>query len=226
MNHLKSLEKTDERPEGQEARRGGRPPAGTDPQKRRQIVEGASEVFSTLGFDAASMSDVARAAQVSKATLYVYFQDKEHLFTAVCAEKRDRNISEMIATLDTSKPIEEMLHAFGADLLRKISQPVVVAANRIVIGVAERMPDVGNEFFKAGPLRLVDAFAQFLERHHAQGTLKIDDSFLAAVQFLELAQASVFRPRLYALTTEPASEDEIQKVVRSAVRVFLAAYRA
>ena len=43
-------------------RRGGRPAAGTDPQKRRQILEGAGRIFSTLGFDAASMSDVAREA--------------------------------------------------------------------------------------------------------------------------------------------------------------------
>ena len=55
------------------------------------------------------MSDVAHEAQVSKATLYVYFQDKEHLFTAICAEKRDRNIVELIAFLDTDKPIETVL---------------------------------------------------------------------------------------------------------------------
>lgn len=212
--------------EAVEQRRGGRPPAGTDPQKRRQILEGGGRVFSTLGFDAASMSDVAREAGVSKATLYVYFQDKEHLFTAVCAERRDRNISEMIAMLDADKPLEEMLLAFGSEILRKISQPFVVAAHRIVIGVAERMPEIGNEFFEAGPLRIADAFAAFIEKHNARGNLKIEDSFLAAVQFLELSQAMIFRPRLYAVTKEPATEDEVHKVVGSAVRVFLAAYRA
>ena len=89
-----------------EARRGGRPPAGTDPQKRQKILEGAGRVFSTLGFDAASMSDVAREAEVSKATLYVYFENKEQLFTSICAERRDRNIAELMAILDTSRPLE------------------------------------------------------------------------------------------------------------------------
>ncbi len=222
MSTLKSLEKNEQtRPE---VRRGGRPPAGTDPEKRRQIVEGAGRVFATLGFDAASMSDVAREAQVSKATLYVYFQDKEHLFAAVCGERRDRNIAEMIAMLDSTKPLEETLTAFGTEMLRRVTQPFVVATNRIVIGVAERMPDVGNEFFEAGPMRVVKAIAEFLERHAAQGNLEAEDSVLAAVQFLELCQATVFRPRLYAMNKEPASEDEIRKVVASAVRVFLAAY--
>lgn len=227
MSKLNPLDKSRLGEEGpSDSRRGGRPPAGTDPQKRQQIVEGASRVFSTLGFDAASMSDVAREAQVSKATLYVYFQDKEHLFTAICGERRDRNIGEMIAMLDPEQPVEKTLLAFGSEMLRRVSQPYVVATNRIVIGVAERMPDVGQEFFEAGPIRLVKAVAEFLERHTAKGTLRIDDSFLAAVQFLELAQASVFRPRLYGVTTEPAPDDEIRKVVASAVRVFLAAYRA
>jgi AcrR family transcriptional regulator len=214
---------TDEQPE---PRRGGRPPAGTDPTKRRQIVDGASRVFSTLGFDAASMSDVAREAQVSKATLYVYFQDKEHLFTAICSERRDRNIAELIDLLDASKPLEETLHTFATEAMRRISLPEVVAAHRIVIGVAERMPDVGNEFFKGGPLRVAEALASFLDEHAKRGALKVENSILAATQFLELAQATLFRPRLYALTLEPASDAEIEKVVSSAVRVFLAAYRA
>lgn len=207
-----------------DVRRGGRPPAGTDPQKRKQILEGAGRVFSTLGFDAASMSDVAREAQVSKATLYVYFQDKEHLFTAICAERRNRNIAELIALLDTTRPIEEVLTQFGSDLLRRISQPFVVAASAIVIGVAERMPDVGREFFEGAPLRLTNAVAKFIDHHVAKGTLAVEDSFLAAAQFLEVAQATVFRPRLYGVIKEPASEEEIHKVVTSAVRMFMAAY--
>ena len=159
--------------EAVEQRRGGRPPAGTDPQKRRQILEGGSRVFSTVGFDAASMSDVAREAGVSKATLYVYFEDKEHLFTAVCGERRDRNIGELIAMLDTSAPIEETLKTLSTEMLQRVTQSNVLAAHRIIIGVAERMPDVGREFFETGPLRLVRAFASYLDVHVANGTLKM-----------------------------------------------------
>jgi AcrR family transcriptional regulator len=207
-------------------RRGGRPAAGTDPRKRRQILEGAGRIFSTVGFDAASMSDVARDAQVSKATLYVYFEDKEHLFTAICAERRDRNISELIAVLDVAKPLEAVLTEFGIELLTRLSQPFVMAAHRIVIGVAERMPEVGREFFEAGPRRLALALAKFIDQHVAAGRLKVADSYLAAAQFLELVQAAVFRPRLYGAITEPPSREEIDKVVASAVSMFLAAYGA
>ncbi len=165
-------------PQGEE-RRGGRPAAGTDPQKRRQILDGAGRIFSELGFDATSMSDVARAAQVSKATLYVYFQDKEHLFTAICAEHRDRNIAEKIALLDVNRPIVEVLIRFGVQILTTLSEPFVVAAHRIVIGVAERMPEIGSEFYEAGPVRVIVAVTEYLDHHVASGELKIEDTRLA-----------------------------------------------
>src|SRR3974390_692038 len=58
-----------------------------DNTKRRQIVQGARAMFLARGFDAASMSDIARAAGVSKGTLYVYFENKEQLFEAIVHEE-------------------------------------------------------------------------------------------------------------------------------------------
>ena len=54
--------------------------------KRRQILDGACKVFLDLGFDGASMGAIARAAGVSKGTLYVYFADKCRLFEAIVEE--------------------------------------------------------------------------------------------------------------------------------------------
>lgn len=207
-----------------EDRRGGRPAAGTDPQKRRQILDGAGRIFSTAGFDASSMSDVAREARVSKATLYVYFQDKEHLFTAICAERRDRNLSEMIALLDLERPAKEVLTHFSIEFLTLLSQPFVVAAHRIVIGVAERMPEVGTEFFEGGANRLATAVAKFLDHHVAAGRFKIPDTYLAAAQYLELVQAAIIRPRLYGVATELPTRDEIERNVASALALFSAGY--
>ena len=59
---------------------GGRNDGGA---KRRQIMEGARQVFLSGGFDGASMNDVARAAGVSKGTLYAYFNSKDELFEAI-----------------------------------------------------------------------------------------------------------------------------------------------
>ena len=62
------------------------PEASDDSAKRRQIVDGARSVFMARGFDAASMGDIAKAAGVSKGTLYVYFKDKDELFGAIVGQ--------------------------------------------------------------------------------------------------------------------------------------------
>src|ERR1700681_1589822 len=61
--------------------------ADEDGAKRCQIIKGARRVFLAQGFDAASMGEIARAAGVSKGTLYVYFQSKEELFDAIVGEE-------------------------------------------------------------------------------------------------------------------------------------------
>ncbi|MGY4415682.1 DNA-binding transcriptional regulator YbjK [Bradyrhizobium sp. LB7.1] len=59
-----------------------------DSSKRRQILDGARKVFMDLGFDGASMGEIARAAQVSKGTLYVYFADKSALSSKPSSSRR------------------------------------------------------------------------------------------------------------------------------------------
>src|SRR5262245_4805346 len=83
-----------------------------DGSKRRQILDGARKVFMDLGFDGASMNEIARAAGVSKGTLYVYFADKSRLFEAIV---EDEALEKGKATfnLDPSRDIETTLREFG-----------------------------------------------------------------------------------------------------------------
>src|SRR5436853_1596124 len=62
-------------------------PAEEDSAKRKQRLAGARRVFLALGFDGASMGEIARVAGVSKGTLYVYFADKHHLFEAIVEQE-------------------------------------------------------------------------------------------------------------------------------------------
>ena len=51
--------------------------ADTSSAKRRQILDGARQVFSELGYERASVDQIAARAGVSKATVYNHFQDKK-----------------------------------------------------------------------------------------------------------------------------------------------------
>jgi TetR/AcrR family transcriptional regulator of autoinduction and epiphytic fitness len=198
--------------------------AGEDPVKRRQILEGARKVISAKGFDAASMNDITRAAGVSKGTIYVYFENKEQLFEALIAEEREQQARPLFEDMDAEPDIARALAAFGRKLVKLVTSPQVLRAQRVVIGVTERMPDMGRTFYEAGPLRGARFLQAYLDRRVAAGDMDIPDTLHAAMQFLELAQAGLVRPRLYAYTGAPPDEAEVSRAVDGAVRLFMAGY--
>jgi AcrR family transcriptional regulator len=54
--------------------------------RRRSILDAARAVFAAKGFEASTMDEVAAEAELSKGTLYLYFQSKEDLFVALATE--------------------------------------------------------------------------------------------------------------------------------------------
>lgn len=62
--------------------------------KRQAILQAAVRVFSEKGYFGARMRDVAAAAQVADGTLYLYFESKEALLTAVLEEFAETFVQE------------------------------------------------------------------------------------------------------------------------------------
>ena len=176
-----------------------------------------------LGFDAASMNDITREAAVSKGTIYVYFQNKEDLFAAMVEEERAAFLRTVRTALDSNDDMEAGLYDFGITFVTHMTDEKVISAMRTVLGVRERMPALCQRFFK-GPENLRTVMRGFLERHVAAGTLVIDDIELAAGQFLDLASGSFFKLRLFGTLEATPPREEMDRVIRGAVRVFMAAY--
>jgi AcrR family transcriptional regulator len=202
---------------------GGRWAAGEDPAKRRQILEGAKRVFMKLGFDAASMNDVTREAGVSKGTLYVYFANKEELFTAMMETERAAFVASVRAALKESSDPDVALRDFGMTFVTHLTADKVINAMRTVIGVRDRMPHLCQRFF-SGPENIRTVLREFLAVQVAAGRFEIDDIDLAARQFLELCGGSFFKLRLFGDMEAPPPQEEMNRVVSGAIRVFIAAY--
>src|SRR5215472_11853539 len=93
-----------------------------DSSKRRQILDGARKVFMDLGFDGASMGEIARAAGVSKGTLYVYFADKNQLFGAI-VETEIVDYSKELYNFYAERPVTETLAEFGRAYIQILCRP-------------------------------------------------------------------------------------------------------
>jgi AcrR family transcriptional regulator len=191
--------------------------------KRRQILDGARRVFLAEGFDGASMGEVARAAGVSKGTLYVYFDSKEKLFEALTIEEK-KTLAEVLFQLDGEDPdVAAVLRRLGESYLKLMAEPEHVSSVRMVIGASEKFPRFGQMFFEAGPRQGIARLKAYLDRQVEAGRLSIADTRLAGQHFLDLCQSGTLRRLLFAVG-EPPTAKEIAYQIDQAIRVFFAAY--
>jgi TetR/AcrR family transcriptional repressor of mexJK operon len=190
-------------------------------RKLAQVLAGARQVILAHGFQAASVDDIARAAGVSKATLYRYFPDKAALFAAVmtadCCWKRD------IPVETRDRPLADVL----ADLARWITVQAFSeegqSAFRAAVAESERFPELGEGFY----LRVDGArrwLAPVLEAAAARGEIAIDDADLAARRFLALCRGDLFLRRLFCGPSAACAE-RVERNAREAVDGFLRLYR-
>jgi AcrR family transcriptional regulator len=201
------------------------PQMAEDSAKRRQIVQGARSIFLAQGFDAASMNDIAKAAGVSKGTLYVYFDNKEQLFEAIVHEECLAH-AEGAFNLDASDhDVEKNLRRLGSAYIEFLCSPEKASALRTVIAIADRMPEIGKVFYETGPSTGIAKLADYLRAQTQAGVLTVEDAEVAAAQFLDACQSTLFKPVLFNFAEAPAPE-RIEHVVGIAVKTFLAAYRA
>src|SRR5580693_1459628 len=167
-----------------------------DSAKRRQILAGASKIFMDLGFDGASMGEIARAAGVSKGTLYVYFADKNRLFEAI-VEQEALEQGEIAFNFDPGRDVATTLREFGEAYLAIICRPGGGSAIRTVMAIAERMPEVGRRYYERVLEKTINRLATYLDAHVKAGELAINDCQLAASQFMLMCQASLFLPFIF-----------------------------
>src|SRR3954464_4284242 len=198
--------------------------ADEDSSKRRQILDGARKMFMDLGFDGASMNEIARAAGVSKGTLYVYFADKNRLFEAIVQGEALAH-GQVVFNFDPGRDVETTLREFGKAYIELVCRPDGGSAIRTVMAIAERMPDVGRRYYEKVLEKTINRLADYLQAHVRPNDLAIENCQLAASQFHQMCQASLFLPWVFQAAPAPSPE-RIAEVVESATRMFMAAYRA
>ena len=194
-------------------------------RKFDQVLEGARQVFMADGFEGASVDDIARAAHVSKATLYSYVPDKRLLFMEVAKLECQRQADAAIATMQMSGPASDVLFSAATHMVGFFLSDFGRQTYRIAVAESERFPEIGRAFYNSGPTIARTALITYLQGRIAAGELQIDDVSFAADQFIELCKASLHTKMMMGVKTDFTGA-EIDRVIRGAVDMFLARYGA
>lgn len=200
--------------------RRGRPLRGTEDARRAKLLAAAEDMFLEHGFSA-SMDDIAKAAGVSKKTIYGCVDTKEKLFEAVMqARIAGSHISKLPEAVTKVSEIEDALVQFFCELARFALSPVSVRLFRAVVGESARFPEIAATYYREGPAHMVKSLATWFALLAQQGLIALDDPAEAAAI---LGGGIVAAPlRSLALgVTKHWTEAEIERRARMTVRLFL-----
>jgi len=199
---------------------------GRSARKRQAILAAARTLFLRKGYAGTSMDEVAALAAVSKQTVYKNFSDKEQLFTDIIVgdiSEAEAQSQAIIDALPGSEDVENDLRAIARELVTTVMQPHLVRMRRVIIGEADRFPDLARAWYERGPERGYETMADRFRALAQRGRLRVDDPLLAAQHFHWLVLSVPLNQAMFGGDKEfPAGE--LERYADEGVRVFLAAY--
>jgi TetR/AcrR family transcriptional repressor of mexJK operon len=191
-------------------------------RKECSAIAAARKLFLDQGFAETSMDAIARAAGVSKATLYAYFPSKEALFAHLIEAECHLKVSRLqMPNLDMG--LVEALRSFARQFVEVYITPESMAFFQAVSSERSRFPQLCQLFFESGPKNERVRVAALLEEAKARGLLTFSDATEAAGHFLSLIHGDL--PLHTALGLEPRDEATVAAMVDAGIGAFLRAYR-
>lgn len=150
--------------------RRGRLPSDEREERRAAVVEAAFLELLEQGADGVTMLKIARRAGASKETLYSWFGNRDGLLSAMIVANADATAERVASALVGEDP-RDTLAAFGAGLLRLLTNPRSLALNR----AAMTNPALASELLASGRHRVGPIVESYLAAASASGTLAVHD---------------------------------------------------
>lgn len=201
---------------------------GRSARKRQTILTAGQQLFLSNGYQGTSMDQVAATAAVSKQTVYKYFGEKRELLFAIVTDALEpaaATIGDRIAALSDNGDVETDLVSLAGDYLRAVLDERVVQLRRLVIGEANRLPELARLYYEHAPLRTLDALTETFGGLHERGVLNAPEPSLAAEHFAFLVVGRPIDQALFEGARKVLVDFDVDAYARAAVEVFLAAYR-
>jgi AcrR family transcriptional regulator len=178
-------------------------------------------VFLEMGYDDASVDEIARRAGMSKKTIYRVFEAKQDLFAAVIEARRDELAAIMEGEAgDDGRPPEDVLKGCLRQIARFVLAPRQAALYRLALAEAQRAPELAHAFCREGSNRACAPLMQWLSLQHERGWLELPDPMAAAKMLFYMAIAELQMRQLAGERSAP-DDSVIEERIDQAVRIFL-----
>jgi len=193
---------------------------GDEAGVRGRILEAAFAAFMRSGYAATSTLEIATRARVSKRELYALVGNKREMLVACIRERATRlQVPADLPVPHDRETLAHVLAAFGAQLVREITDPTVIAVFRLAIAEAVHAPEVARALDAIGRETSRAALRTIMARAQASGLVEGSPAALAG-QFGGLLLGDLVVSLLLGVAERPTPR-EIAGRARDAAAAFL-----
>jgi AcrR family transcriptional regulator len=186
-------------------------------ERREQILDAAIEALGKKGFEGTNVADIAKAAGIAKGTVYLYFESKEEIFSAILSERSllpwftDRVMSKDV-------PLETMLTDIARHFLQ--SMPDYLPIIHLVLSDGQRSPAHAEQLYQDVILKGNKLLAAYLAAQAKAGRIRpLDNPFLTARAFMGMLMTYVLTQEM--LGGKHFTSIKLEAWVREVVQLFL-----
>lgn len=171
------------------------------PAKRPgEILEAALALFVEKGFAATRLDDVGARAGLSKAAIYLYFEDKTALFQGVVQQAIGANILTVEATVKAHQgPVAVLIPGILEFMASRVEDTPMASIAKLVISESRAFPEIGRFYLKEVIGRGIPIFEGLIARGIANGEFRPVDPGLTvrsmiSPMLLSVIWKTVFEP--------------------------------
>lgn len=141
-----------------------------------EILAAALELFTERGFAATRLADVASRAGLSKAAIYLYFNDKTSLLKAIVQATAAPNISLSAELIGQHQgPVAPLLRQLLAILASRMEESRLPDIIKLVISESRAHPELGRFYLDNVIGKALPLFESLIEKGIASGEFRAVD---------------------------------------------------
>ena len=195
---------------------------------KQEILEAALEQFSVQGFEATSISQIASAVGVRKASLYSHFESKQAILDALVQEVLEQyEEHSLFARADWEKEAgslpqtaDDAVQMIQGQIRYILHDPAISRARKMLVIEQFQNPELAKLQTKQNYSDVMDYFTGLVKQLIRQGMLAEDDPEIMAAQFC--LPISVW---INLCDREPERETEVMEIVSKHIRQFFRRYQ-
>ena len=191
---------------------------------KQEILEAALELFSVQGFEATSISQIASAVGIRKASLYSHFESKQAILDALVRDVLDQYAAHSIFARpdgdSEDAPTPESTERVILEQLRYIlHDPHISRARRMLVVEQFRNPELAQLQTRQNYTDVLAYFTSLVERLIRSDVLAGEDPGIMAAQLCLPISAWI-----NLCDREPEREDEVMELVGRHIAQFFRIY--